>query len=67
VQESVGRSPVTRDRTDGGGPEISGFGHRTQATAALTRQYERFMLVRAESTALLVQRGREVSDILGTK
>jgi len=37
-----------------------------EAAAALTRQYERFMLVRAEATALLVRRGRDVSGILGT-
>jgi hypothetical protein len=32
-----------------------------QAAAALTRQYERIMLVRAEAAALLMDRGRDVS------
>jgi predicted transcriptional regulator len=35
-----------------------------QAAATLTRQYERFMLVRAEATALLAQRGHDLSGIL---
>jgi plasmid stability protein len=35
-----------------------------QAAASLTRQYERFMLVRAEAAALLVQRGHDISGIL---
>ena len=35
------------------------------AAAALTRQYERLMLVRAEAAALLAQRGRDVSGIPG--
>jgi plasmid stability protein len=36
-----------------------------QAAAALTRLYERTMLVRAEAAALLAERGRDVSGILG--
>jgi hypothetical protein len=34
------------------------------AAASLTRQYERFMLVRAEAAALLARRGHDVSDVL---
>jgi len=37
-----------------------------QAAAALTRRYEQIMLVRAEATALLVDRGRDVSVIAGS-
>ena len=37
----------------------------TQAAAALTRLYERTMLVRAEAAALLAERGRDVSRLLG--
>jgi hypothetical protein len=37
-----------------------------QAAAALTRQYERFMLVRAEAAALLAERGHDVSNMLHT-
>jgi hypothetical protein len=36
-----------------------------QAAATLTRQYERFMLVRAEAAALLAQRGHDISGLLG--
>src|SRR6185437_10521771 len=36
-----------------------------EAASALTRQYERTVLVRAEAAALLAQRGRDVSRILG--
>lgn len=35
-----------------------------RTAAALTRQYERFMLVRAEAAALLAQRGHALSSIL---
>ncbi len=36
-----------------------------QAASALTRRYERTMLVRAEAAALLVERGHDASSILG--
>ena len=36
-----------------------------QAAAALVRQYERTMLVRAEAAALLAERGHDVSVLLG--
>lgn len=36
-----------------------------QAAAALTRQYERFMLVRAEAASLLIDRGHDISGLFG--
>jgi hypothetical protein len=36
-----------------------------QAAAALTRLYERFMLVRAEAAVLLAHRGHDLSGVLG--
>ncbi len=36
----------------------------TQVVAALVRQYERSMLVRAQAAALLKQRGHDVSNLL---
>jgi predicted transcriptional regulator len=35
-----------------------------QSAATLTRLYERFMLVRAEATALLAERGHDLSEFL---
>ena len=35
-----------------------------QTAAALTRLYERFMLVRAEAAALLAERGHDISGLL---